>query len=131
MRQHPNLGRLLQAAPLDGVKSLGVTYVKLSPSAEYCLLGYGVRENIPSVNEYKEQRHSVTSMYNVKRGIKHVCTCTCAVIILGETGGSGNAVGVIVRGGREGRGGVGVGPSLTKLLAEGEGEGGRGGMKCK
>ena len=48
---------------------------------------------------------------------------------MGETGGSGNAVGVIVRGGPEGRGGVGVGPSLTKLLAEGEGEGGRGGMK--
>ena len=50
---------------------------------------------------------------------------------MGETGGSGNAVGVIVRGGREGRGGVGVGLSLTKLLAEGEGEGGRGGMKCE
>jgi hypothetical protein len=46
-----------------------------------------------------------------------------------ETGGSGKAVGVIVQGGREGRGGVG--PSLTKLLAEGEGDGGRGGMKCK
>ena len=51
------------------------------------------------------------------------------IIVVGETGGSGNAVGVIVRGGREGRGGVGL--SLTKLLAEGEGEGGRGGMKCK
>ena len=51
------------------------------------------------------------------------------IIVVGETGGSGNAVDVIVRGGREGRGGVGL--SLTKLLAEGEGEGGRGGMKCK
>ena len=51
------------------------------------------------------------------------------IIVMGETGGSGNAVGVIVRGGHEGRGEVGVGPSLTKLLAEGEGEGGRGGMK--
>ena len=49
----------------------------------------------------------------------------CLVVDI-ETGGSGNVVGVIVRGGREGRGGVGVGPSLTKLLAEGEGEGGRG-----
>ncbi len=78
MRQHPNLGRLLQAAPLDGAKSSGVTCVKLSPSAEYCLLGYGVREYIPSVNEYEEQRHPVTSLYNVKRGMKHVCTLTCA-----------------------------------------------------
>ena len=42
----------------------------------------------------------------------------CLVVDI-ETGGSGNVVGVIVRGGREGRGGVGVGPSLTKLLAEG------------
>ena len=78
MRQHPNLGRLLQAAPLDGAKSSGVTCVKLSPSAEYCLLGYGVRENIPSVNDYEEQRHPVTSLYNVKRDMKHVCTLTCA-----------------------------------------------------
>ncbi len=51
------------------------------------------------------------------------------IIVVGETGGSGNAVGNIVRGGRKGKGGVG--PSLTKLLSEGEGEGGRGGMKCK
>lgn len=78
MRRHPNLGKLLQAAPLDGAKSSGVTCVKFSPSAEYCLLGYGVRENIPSVHEYEELRHPVTSMYNVKKGMKHVCTLTCA-----------------------------------------------------
>ena len=78
MRRHPNLGKLLQAAPLDGVKSSGVTCVKLSPSAEYCLLGYGVRENIPSVHEYEELRHPVTSLYNIKKGMKHVCTLTCA-----------------------------------------------------
>ena len=78
MRRHPNLGKLLQAAPLDGAKSAGVTCVKLSPTAEYCLLGYGVRENIPSVHEYEETRHPVTSLYNVKKGMKHVCTLTCA-----------------------------------------------------
>ena len=37
------------------------------------------------------------------------------------TGGNENTVGVFVQGGREGR--CGVGPSLTKLLSEGEGEG--------
>jgi hypothetical protein len=78
MRQHPNLGRLLHASPLDGAKSSGVTCVKLSPSAEYCLLGYGVRENIPSVHEHEKQRHPVTSLYNVRKGMKHVCTLTCA-----------------------------------------------------
>ena len=40
---------------------------------------------------------------------------------MGEMGGSGNAVGIIVQGGCEGRGGVG--PSLMKLLSEGAGEG--------
>ena len=78
MRRFPNLGKLLQAAPLDGAKSAGVTCVKLSPTAEYCLLGYGVRENIPSVHENEETRHPVTSLYNVKKGMKHVCTLTCA-----------------------------------------------------
>ncbi len=78
MRRHPNLGKLLQAAPLDGAKSAGVTCVKLSPSAEYCLLGYGVRESIQSVYEHQELRHPVTSLYNVKKGMQHVCTLTCA-----------------------------------------------------
>lgn len=78
MRRHPNLGKLLVAAPLDGAKSSGVTCVKLSPTAEYCLLGYGVRENIPSVHDHEEERHPVTSLYNVARGMKHVCTLTCA-----------------------------------------------------
>ena len=78
MRKYPNLGKVINAAPLDGTKSSGVTCVKLSPSAEYCLLGYGVRENIPSVHEHEEERHPVTSLYNVKKGMKHVCTLTCA-----------------------------------------------------
>lgn len=78
MRRNPNLGKLLQAAPLDGAKSSGVTCVKLSPSAEYCLLGYGVRETIQSVYEHQELRHPVTSIYNVKKGMQHVSTLTCA-----------------------------------------------------
>jgi len=80
MRRHPKLGQLLMAAPLHGNKSSGVTCVKLSPTAEYCLLGYGVRENIPSSvgDPEGEVRHPVTSLYNVKRGMKHVCTLTCA-----------------------------------------------------
>lgn len=78
MRRQPNVGKLLMAAPLDGAKSSGVTCVKLSPSAEYCLLGYGVRENIPSVHDGEETRHPVTSLYNVKKGMKHICTLTCA-----------------------------------------------------
>ena len=77
MRRNPNLGKLLYAAPLDGAKSSGVTCVKLSPSAEYCLLGYGVRENIQSAYEH-QGRHPVTSLYNVKKGMQHVCTLTCA-----------------------------------------------------
>lgn len=45
----PNfLGSLLEAAPLDGERASGVTCVKFSPSAEFCLLGYGVRENVSS-----------------------------------------------------------------------------------
>lgn len=80
MRRHPNLGRVLVAAPLHGNKSSGVTCVKLSPTAEYCLLGYGVRENIQVSDDDPagEVRHPVTSLYNVKRGMKHVCTLTCA-----------------------------------------------------
>lgn len=78
MRKYPNLGQLLMAAPLDGTKASGVTCVKLSPSAEYCLLGYGVRENIPSVDGLHEARHPVTALYNVKNGMKHVSTLTSA-----------------------------------------------------
>ena len=77
MRRYPELGRLLVAAPLDGAKSSGVTCVKLSPTGEYCLLGYGVRESIPSVHDGEPTRHPVTSLYNVKKGMKHVCTLTC------------------------------------------------------
>ena len=75
-KRNPKLGQLIVAAPLDGAKASGVTCVKLSPSAEYCLLGYGVRESIPSVDGREESRHPVTALYNVKKGMKHVCTLT-------------------------------------------------------
>ncbi|KAL7543307.1 hypothetical protein ACHAWF_007361 [Thalassiosira exigua] len=81
MRRHPRLGSLLAAAPLDGTKSSGVTCVKLSPSSEYVLLGYGVRESIPASaagdGSPDAPRHPVTSVYNAKRGMAHVCTFTC------------------------------------------------------
>jgi hypothetical protein len=75
MRKHPKLGQLLNAAPLDGAKASGVTCVKLSPSAEYCLLGYGVRDNLPSTNG-NDPRHPVTALYNVNKGMLHVSTLT-------------------------------------------------------
>ena len=75
MRRQPNLGQLVNAAPLDGAKASGVTCVKLSPSAEYCLLGYGVRDNLPSTNG-SDPRHPVTALYNVNRGMVHVSTLT-------------------------------------------------------
>jgi hypothetical protein len=75
MRRHPKLGQLLNASPLDGTKASGVTCVKLSPSAEYCLLGYGVRENLPSVDG-NDPRHPVTALYNVNKGMVHVSTLT-------------------------------------------------------
>lgn len=75
MRRHPRLGQLLNAAPLDGAKASGVTCVKLSPSAEYCLLGYGVRDYLPSSNG-NDPRHPVTALYNVSQGMQHVSTLT-------------------------------------------------------
>jgi len=74
MRNHPKLGQLLMAAPLDGTKASGVTCVKLSPTGEYCLLGYGVRESVLSADGNEEIRHPVTALYNVKKGMKQVCT---------------------------------------------------------
>ena len=77
MRRQPNLGRLLAACPLDGTKASGVTCVKLSPNAGYCLLGYGVRESVRGGGD-DDPRHPVTALYSVSRGMRHVCTMTCA-----------------------------------------------------
>ena len=81
-----NLGRLLEAAPLDGAKAKGVTCVKFSPSAEFCLLGYGVRENFAARRRQNndstlsdeelenESCHPVTAIYIMKGGMAHVST---------------------------------------------------------
>lgn len=74
------LGKLLEAAPLDGAKANGVTCVKFSPSGEFCLLGYGVRENVPTrrsndsdpEDEETEPCHPVTALYRIKGGMTHV-----------------------------------------------------------
>lgn len=79
------LGKLLEAAPLDGAKASGVTCVKFSPSAEFCLLGYGVRENVTSRRQRQngnssdedpdeEPCHPVTALYRIEGGMTHVST---------------------------------------------------------
>ena len=66
-----NLGRLLEATPI-GSRASSVTCVKFSPSTEFCLLGYGVREHAPQ--PLSQRFHPVTALYNVKGGISHVAT---------------------------------------------------------
>jgi len=70
----PHLGQILEASPLDGTKASGVTCVKFSPSAEFCLLGYGVRESSSSSNGEEEQLHPVTALYRIQGGLAHVST---------------------------------------------------------
>ena len=66
----PRLGQLIEAAPLDGSKAAAVTCVKFSPSADFCLLGYGVREPVTEGG----QHHPVTALYRVRGGMTHVST---------------------------------------------------------
>jgi activator-of-BECN1-regulated-autophagy protein 1 len=68
----PRLGQLLEACPLDGAKASAVTCVKFSPSTNFCLIGYGVRE--PLVEHNGNQYHPVTALYRVKGGMAHVST---------------------------------------------------------
>lgn len=97
----PRLGQLIEASPLDGAKASGVTCVKFSPSAEFCLLGYGVRENSGAGNnnpnnpsggggggggnnntnnnnnsaiDNDDRYHPVTALYRVRGGMRHVST---------------------------------------------------------
>mmetsp|Transcript_17504 Transcript_17504/g.25919 ORF Transcript_17504/g.25919 Transcript_17504/m.25919 type:complete len:826 (+) Transcript_17504:119-2596(+) len=70
----PRLGQLLQASPLDGAKASAVTCVKFSPSADFCLLGYGVREPITLENGEESRYHPVTALYQIKGGMTHVST---------------------------------------------------------
>jgi hypothetical protein len=67
----PRLGQLLEACPLDGAKASAVTCVKFSPSTDFCLIGYGVRE---PVVEGGGHFHPVTAVYRVRGGMTHVST---------------------------------------------------------
>lgn len=67
----PRLGQLLEASPLDGTKASAVTCVKFSPSTDFCLIGYGVRE---PVVEGGGQYHPVTALYRIRGGMTHVST---------------------------------------------------------
>jgi activator-of-BECN1-regulated-autophagy protein 1 len=62
------LGKVLEATPLQS-RASSVTCVKFSPSAEYCLLGYGVREQGQSL-----PYHPVNSLYRVKGGMTQVAS---------------------------------------------------------
>ena len=68
----PRLGQLLEACPLDGAKASAVTCVKFSPSCQFCLIGYGVRE--PMVEHNGNHYHPVTALYRVRGGMTHVST---------------------------------------------------------
>lgn len=61
------LGKVLEATPLES-KASSVTCVKFSPSAEYCLIGYGVRE------QGQSKYHPVNALYRVRGGMSHVAT---------------------------------------------------------
>mmetsp|Transcript_2569 Transcript_2569/g.4809 ORF Transcript_2569/g.4809 Transcript_2569/m.4809 type:complete len:768 (-) Transcript_2569:1037-3340(-) len=65
------LGKVLEATPLES-KASSVTCVKFSPSAEFCLIGYGVRE------QGESKYHPVNSLYRVRGGMAHVATMLSA-----------------------------------------------------
>jgi activator-of-BECN1-regulated-autophagy protein 1 len=71
-RKSGKLGQLLEATPL-GSRASSVTCVKFSPSAEFCLLGYGVREHA-SQQHHGQQYHPVTALYRVRGGLSHIAT---------------------------------------------------------
>ena len=62
--------QLIDASPLEESRASGVTCVKFSPSSNYCLLGYGVRENEDNVGE--RPPHQVTSLFRVQGRMKHL-----------------------------------------------------------
>ena len=82
--------------------------------------GRAPKKGIGSLSGIKKDVISSTTLSMMKTGAGGE-RLVVVIIVVGETGGSGNAMGVIVQGGRKEWGGVG--PSLTKLLSEGEGEG--------
>jgi hypothetical protein len=83
----PRLGQLLEACPLDANKASAVTCVKFSPSTDFCLIGYGVREPIVdntqstngttnNANSGSNARnfHPVTAIYRIRGGMSHIST---------------------------------------------------------
>ena len=83
-RRRPRLGQLLEACPLDGTKASAVTCVKFSPSCDYLLIGYGVRDPVPQQNNPNGSTdgsatnhppyHPVTALYRCRGGMEHVST---------------------------------------------------------
>lgn len=71
-RMRPLIGQLLGACPLDGAKASAVTCVKFSPSTDFLLIGYGVRE--PLVEHNGNQYHPVAALYRIRGGMAHVST---------------------------------------------------------
>ena len=67
----PRLGQLLEAYPLDASKASAVTCVKFSPSADFCLIGYGVRDPVAGGGS---NFHPVTAVFRVRGGMDHVST---------------------------------------------------------
>jgi activator-of-BECN1-regulated-autophagy protein 1 len=70
----PRLGQLIEACPLEGAKATSVTCVKFSPSTDFCILGYGVREPLSEDGRY----HPVTALYRVRGGMTHISTMLSA-----------------------------------------------------
>jgi len=69
------LGGLIEATPL-GSRASSVTCVKFSPSAEFCLLGYGVRENAPQpvIDDNYDNYHPVSAVYRIRGGMRRIVT---------------------------------------------------------
>eukprot|EP00980_Cylindrotheca_fusiformis_P014008 scaffold3658_cov75-Cylindrotheca_fusiformis.AAC.1 len=79
VEMRPRLGQLLQACPLDGAKASAVTCVKFSPSTNFCLIGYGVREPIMMEDESSSiPLHPVTALYATTPHMTHVSTMLSA-----------------------------------------------------
>jgi len=72
----PRLGQLIEACPLDPSKASAVTCVKFSPSTDFCLIGYGVRE--PLMMEGGGSFHPVTAIYRLRGGMSHMSTMLSA-----------------------------------------------------
>jgi hypothetical protein len=69
----PRLGQLMEAFPFETAKASAVTCVKFSPSTDFCLVGYGVREPL-SPNSSPSDFHPVTALYQIRGGMRHIST---------------------------------------------------------